>query len=144
MVIDAWSRYFVELLSRLVRQLTISFHTILCHPHTQLRIILFHDEQRDIPNLEFSPSHVSIGFSHIDFPTIVLPKDDRTNSFQEERLGLPYWTMILAICVVVDESKCLDTPIWEFSIICEHLPFSLGFKLILRLLLVHRNQAIWK
>ena len=29
-VIDAWSRYFVELLSRLVRQLAISFHTLLC------------------------------------------------------------------------------------------------------------------
>ena len=44
-----------------------------------------------------SPSHVSIGFSQIAFPIIALPKDDRTNSFQEERLGLPYWTMILAI-----------------------------------------------
>ena len=43
--------------------------------------------KRDIPNLEFSPSHVSIGFSQIAFPTIVLPKDDRTNSFQEERTG---------------------------------------------------------
>ena len=31
--------------------------------------------------------------------------------------------MILAICVVVDESKFIDIPIWEFSIICEHLPF---------------------
>ena len=62
-------------------------------PHTQIRIILFHDVQRDIPNLEFSPSHVSMGFSHIAFPTIVLPKDDRTDSFQEERLDLPYWTM---------------------------------------------------
>ena len=30
MVIDAWSRYFVELLSRLVCQLTISLHTFLC------------------------------------------------------------------------------------------------------------------
>ena len=29
-VIDAWCRYFVELLSRLVCQLTISFHTLLC------------------------------------------------------------------------------------------------------------------
>ena len=29
-VIDAWSRYFVELLSRLFCQLTISFHTLLC------------------------------------------------------------------------------------------------------------------
>ena len=74
--------------------------------------------------------------------TIGLPKDDRTDSVQEERLGLPYWTMILAICVVVDESKCLDTPISEFSIICEHLPFLLGYKPILRLLLVHRKQAI--
>ena len=94
--------------------------------------------------MEFSPSHVSIGFSQIAFPIIVLPKDDRTNSFQEERLGLPYWTMILAICVVVDESKCLDTPILEFSIICEHLAFLLGYKPILHLLLVHRNQAIWR
>ena len=75
---------------------------------------------------------------------IVLPKDDRTDFVQEERLGLPYWTMILAICVVVEESKCLDTPILEFSKNCEHLPFLLGYKLILRLLLVHRNLAIWR
>ena len=34
-----------------------------------------------------------------------MPKDDRTDFAQEERLDLPYWTMILAICVVVDESK---------------------------------------
>ena len=54
----------------------------LSHPHTQIRIILFHDAQRDIPNLEFSPSHASIGFSQIAFPIIVLPKDDRTDSFQ--------------------------------------------------------------
>ena len=46
--------------------------------------------------------------------------------------------------LVVNESKCLDTPILEFSIICEHLPFLLGYKLILRLLLVHRNLAIWR
>ena len=37
----------------------VSFQPILCHPQTQIRIILFDDEQRDIPNLEFSPSHVS-------------------------------------------------------------------------------------
>ena len=66
----------------------VSFQPIWCHPHTQIRPILFHDVQRDIPNLEFSPSHVSIGFSQIAFPIIDLPKDDRTNSFQEERLGL--------------------------------------------------------
>ena len=40
---------------------------------------------------------VSIGFSQTASPIIVLPKDDRTNSAQEEQLGLPYWTMILAI-----------------------------------------------
>ena len=96
--------FFVEVLSTL-DQGFVSFQPILCHPHTQIRIILFHDRQRDIPNLEFFPSHVSIGFSQIAFPIIVLPKDDRKNCVQEERLGLPYWTMILAICVVVDESK---------------------------------------
>ena len=52
--------------------------------------------------------------------------------------------MILAICVVVDESKSLDTPIWEFSIICEHLPFLLEYELILRLLLVLNTLAIWR
>ena len=77
--------------------------------------------RKSIPNLEFSHSRVSIGFSQIAFPTIVLPKDDHTDVFQEERLGLPYWTMILAICVVVEES--LDIPILELSIILEHLPF---------------------
>ena len=28
----------------------------------------FQDEQRDMPNLEFSPSHASIGFSQLPFP----------------------------------------------------------------------------
>ena len=135
--------FFIEYFPHRIKILFLSSQ-FLCHPHTQIRIILFHDEQRDIPNLEFSPSHISKGFSQIVFPITVLPKDDRTNSFQEEQLGLPYWTMILVICVVVDKSKCLDTPILEFSIICQHLPFSLRYKLILRLLLVHRNQAIWR
>ena len=58
----------------------------------------FHGVQRDIPNLEFSPSHVSIGFSQIAFPITVLPKDDRTDFAQEERLDLRYWT-ILGTCV---------------------------------------------
>ena len=90
-----------------------------------------------ILNWKPSPNRVSIGFS----PITALPKDDFSDFAQEERPGLPHWTMIWAICVVVDESKCLDTPIWEFSIICEHLPFSLGYKPILRLL-VHHNLAI--
>ena len=105
--------FFVKYFPHPVKILFLSSQ-FLCHPHTKTRIILSHDVQRDIPNLEFSPSHVSIEFSRIAFPIIVLPKDDHTDSAPEERLGLPYWTMILATCVVVDESKCLDTPIWEF------------------------------
>ena len=105
-----------------------TFQPILCHPHTQIRITLFQGERRSIPTWKPSPNRTSIGFSQIAFPIIVLPKDDHADFAQEKRLGLPYWTMILAICVVVDESKCLDTPIWEFSIICEHLPFLLGYK----------------
>ena len=66
----------------------LSFQPVLCHPHAQIRIILFHDVQRDILNFEFSPNHVSIGFSQIAFPIIVLPKDDHTDSAQEEQLGL--------------------------------------------------------
>ena len=65
----------------------VSFQPILCHPHTQIRIILFHDVHRDIPNLEFSPSHVSIGFSQIAFPIIVLPKDDRTDFLSRGTTG---------------------------------------------------------
>ena len=45
-----------------------------------------------------SPNHVSIGFSQIAFPIIVLPKDDHTDFAQEEQLSLPHWTMILAMC----------------------------------------------
>ena len=95
-------------------QCLVSFQPIWCHPHTKIRITLFHSVRTGIPNLEFSPSHVLIGFSQIAFPIIVLPKDDHTDFVQEERLDLPYWTMILAICVVVDESICLDIPILEF------------------------------
>ena len=65
----------------------VSFQPISCHPHTQIRIILFHDVQRDKPNLEFSPSHVSKGFSQIAFPIIVLPNGDRTDSLSRGTTG---------------------------------------------------------
>ena len=97
-----------------------------------------------IQNWKPSPNRAAIGFSQITFPITVLSKDDHTDFAHEERLGLRYWTMIYAICVVVDESKCLDIPILELLIICEHLPFSLGYKLIQRQLLVLRNLAIWR
>ena len=91
-----------------------------------------------------SPNRISIGFSQIAFSITVLPKDDDRDFAQKERLGLPYWTMISAICVVVDESQCLDIPIWEFSVILERLSFLPGCKQILRQLLVPRNLAVWK
>ena len=97
------------------------------------RALLAMDNRSSCANLSIA-MHVSI----------VLPKDDRAGFAQEEQLGLPYWTIILAICVVVDESMCLDVPIWEFSVRMVHLPFRPGKKQILRQLLVHRNQAIWR
>ena len=106
----------------------VSFQPIWCHPHTQIRTTLFHGVRKSIPNWKPFHNRASIGFYQIAFPIIVLPKDDRTDFAQEERLGLPYWTMILAICVVVDESKCLDIPIWEFSIILEPFHFELGIR----------------
>ena len=76
--------FFVEYFPHRIKILFLSSQ--FCLKHTQIRIILFHDEQRDIPNLEFSPSHVSTRFSQIAFFRKVLPKDDRTNSAQEEQL----------------------------------------------------------
>ena len=70
--------------------------------HTQIRITLFHGVRISIPNWKPSPNRASIGFSQIAFPITVLPKDDRTDFAEEERLGLPYWTMIWAICVSAD------------------------------------------
>ena len=102
----------------------------------------FHGVRRSIPNWKPFPKRTSFELSQISFPITVLPEGDRTNSFREERLGLPYWTMILTICVVVDESKCLDIPICEFSIILEHLLFSRGYKQILRPLLVLSILAV--
>ena len=60
------------------------------------------------------------------FPITVLPKDDHTDFAQEERLGLPHWIMMLAICVLVDVSKYLDILTLEFLIMLMHLPFYLG------------------
>ena len=51
---------------------------------------------------ELFPNHVPIELSQIAFSRRVLPEGDRTNSFREKRLGLPHWTMISAICALVD------------------------------------------
>ena len=52
--------------------------------------------------------------SQIAFPILVLQEGDRTDSLREERLDLPCWTMILAICALVDVSKYLDILTLEF------------------------------
>ena len=68
-------------------------------PHTQTRIVLLLCWQKNIPRLKLFPNRVLVELSQLAFPVKVLPKDDRTNSFQEERLDLPYRTMIWAICL---------------------------------------------
>ena len=89
--------------------------------HRQEVLVL--GQQISIPNSEPSPNRTSIGFSQIAFPITVLPKDDRTDLAQEERLGLPCWTMIWVICALVDVSKYLDILTLEFSVTLTHLPF---------------------
>ena len=64
-----------------------------CNPRTVLVLVL----HISTPILELSPNRVSIGFYQIAFPIIVLPEDDRTDSVQEERLGLRYRTIIWAL-----------------------------------------------
>ena len=90
----------------------------------------------NIPKSELFHNRLSEELSRIACPTIVLQKDDRTDFVQEERLDLPYWTMIWAIRVLVDVPKYLDILTWEFKIILEHLPFWPECKQILRLLLL--------
>ena len=46
--------------------------------------------RKHIPNLELFPNRVP----RMAFPFRVLPEDDRTDFAQEERVDLPYWTMI--------------------------------------------------
>ena len=51
--------------------------------------------EETFPIWNFLPAMFQKEFSQIAFPTTVLPKDDRTDSAQEEQLGLPYWTIAL-------------------------------------------------
>ena len=76
--------------------------------HIHIRITLFHVVRISFPNWKLFPNRVQVELSRIAFPITDLPKDDRTDFAQEERLGLPCWTMILAICVLLNVSKYLD------------------------------------
>ena len=104
---------------------TSTFHigSVLFRPQTQTRIVHCHRLPINIPHLALFHSRVQEELSRIAFPIIVLPEDDRTDSVREEKLGLPYWTVTLAICVFVDVPKYLDIPTLEFSITMVHLPF---------------------
>ena len=85
--------FFIEYSPPRINDLFLSSQ-FLCHPHTQIRIILCHGVQISIQNWKPSPNRTSIGFSQIAFPITVLLNDDHTDVAQEERLDLPHWTMI--------------------------------------------------
>ena len=106
---------------------------------------LSHDAQIHGPNQEIFFNRAPKFLSQIAIPTTILPKDDKRNFVQEQRLGLPKWTMIKAIRLVVEDvSKYLDIPIFELSTISEHLPFQLEWKHELRALLLLHNEIASK
>ena len=108
------------------------FHTVFeCIPNihdqgkmlvlpNRLRTILFHDVQRDIPNERWPYRFRWRGTTGSSMHR------DPSHLCRGGRIQL-------------SGHSDLDILIWEISIICEHLPFLLGKKLILRLLLVHRT-----
>ena len=119
-----------------------SFQPVLYRPHTPIRTVLVLGQRRNIPNLELYTNRTSIGFSQIAFPIAVLPKNDRTDFAQEERLDLPYWTMISTNCFLADVSTCRDILTLGFSTTTVHLPFWPGYRRILHLLLVLRILVV--
>ena len=99
------------------------FSPDLSRPHKRDKNNPFLCERISISNMELYPNCVLTQLSRVAFPMKVLPKDDRTDFAQEEQLGLPYWTMILATCALVDVSNYLDTLTLKFSATMVHLPF---------------------
>ena len=82
-------------LTVLASNISSDFQPIWCHPHTQIRIIRFHGVRISILQLEpFSQPYFKMIFSALTIT--VLPKSDHTDFAQEERPGLPCWTMIKA------------------------------------------------
>ena len=70
------------------------------------------------PIQHFYPSH-----PRTVFPIRGQEVDDRADLVQEEPPDLQCWTMILATCVVVDVSRCLETLTWEVSAMLERRQF---------------------
>ena len=70
------SNFFIEYFPHRINVLFLSSR-FLCHPHTQIRIILFHGVRTSMPNWKPSPNRASKRFSQIASPVTVLPKNDR-------------------------------------------------------------------
>ena len=103
----------------------VSFQTIWCHPPTRTRIDLAGDAQKIILNLVLSPSNFQLELFSSCLSHISREVGDHLNFVQEEQQVLHCWTMILATCVVVDVSRCLDALTWEVSAMLVRLPFRL-------------------
>ena len=65
------------------------------------------------PSLVLLPPKFQQNFFELSFP-LIRQVGDHTDFVQEEEPFLQCWTIILAICVVVDVSRCLDILTWEF------------------------------
>ena len=96
---------------------------LMSYPRLPIRTNLVLDVRIGIPNSQLFPIPVPKELFRIAFLIIIRQVGDRTACAQEERLGLPCWTMILAICLLVDVSKYLDILTSEFITVMVHLPF---------------------
>ena len=74
---------------------------------------------------------------NIAFPTIVLPKDEQKNIVQQERFGSSMLDHDLGhLCRGRRIHMSVHSDILDFSVISEHLSYSLECKQILRPLLI--------
>ena len=83
--------FCIEYFPHRINVLFLSSQFYVIHIHREKN---FHGVRISVPSWKPSLNRASIGFSQIAFPITVLPKDDRTDFAQEERLDLPCWTMI--------------------------------------------------
>ena len=104
-------------------EVLLSSNPFLCHPRFQTGIDLAVDAQIGIPNSVLFLILVQMELLQIVFPTIFRQMGDHTDFVQVGRLGLQCWTKMLAICVVVDGSKCLDILPEEVSIMLQRSSF---------------------
>ena len=81
---------------------------------SQFFVVHMHRQEHS-QNLELLPNRVPTELSRTAFPIMGLPEDDRADFAQEDRLGLPSWTLISAICDWLDVSKNLDIPTGIFN-----------------------------